>query len=278
MEEIKQPANQITVTPIGRIVSDVAAEQDLPLQGVEATAVIEPAYTDALDGIERHSHVHLLVWLHHASRDKLKVVPRRVHGDSPEKGVFGLRSPSRPNPIGLITTRLLERSGNSLRLENVDAVDGTPILDIKPYSTGWDCVFSARNNSTYSVYSKLSKENALADMLRQAANFHGDRCVGVSIGVRAAYAAAMRLRCDLQDKELKITANARGCIADALQALCSAGNKRFSHPGVDGEIVFERLGATLRLVVTDKKFHTVDEVLAAEDEDVFSVIELDGGT
>ena len=249
----------------------------MPLQGVQAEALIYPEYAEALDGIDRHSHVHVLVWLHHASRDRLKIVSGRVKADLPAKGVFGIRSPVRPNPIGLITTRLLARAGNLLSLENVDAVDGTPIVDIKPYSTGWDCVFSARNNSTYFVYSKLSKKEALADMLRQAANFHGDKCVGVCIGVRAAYVAAMRFQCDLQDKELTIVANTRGCIADALQSLCSSGNKRFSHPGGDGEIIFERLGAKLRLVVIDKKFSSVDEVLAVEDEEVFSAIEFSEG-
>lgn len=277
MDDISQPSTTIQLRPVGRIISPVSNERDMPLQGVEAEALILPEYAEALGGIDRHSHVHLLVWLHHASRDRLKTVSGRVKVDRPARGVFSLRSPVRPNPIGLVTTRLLAREGSLLRLENVDVVDGTPILDIKPYSTGWDCVFSARNNSTYFTYSNLSKQEALADMLRQAANFHGDRCVGVCIGVRAAYVAAMNFQCDLQDKDLTIVANTRGCIADALQSLCSAGNKRFSHPGGDGEIIFERLGAKLRLVVTDKKFSSVNEVMTAEDEEVFSAIEFREG-
>ncbi|HEX21428.1 MAG TPA: tRNA (N6-threonylcarbamoyladenosine(37)-N6)-methyltransferase TrmO, partial [Actinobacteria bacterium] len=155
---------------IGKIVSPIIDTAKMPLQGVEAQAHIEAKFTDTLDGIDKHSHVFVLCWMDQARRDRLKVIPRRHGGENQAKGVFALRSPARPNPISLNTTRLLKREENILYLENIDMVDGTPIIDIKPYSTGWDCIFSAHNNSTYNTYSKMPAADVLADMLRQAGN------------------------------------------------------------------------------------------------------------
>lgn len=260
------------IKAIGKIVSSAKESGDIPLQGLPAEAHIFPEFSEALDGIDDHSHVFVICWMHLADRRRLKVVPKRVSADLPPKGVFALRSPVRPNPIALCPTRLLGRDGNTLYLENIDMIDGTPIIDIKPYSIGWDCIFSARNNSTYEVYSKMRTEDALDDMLRQAANFHGDRCVGVSIGVRAAYAALNHFQCDLQNKNFTVNARVRGCIADALQSLFGIGNKRFSHGEPEDTIIISKNGRRLILKITKDKFENVDEVLAAPDDKLFSVI------
>ncbi len=259
---------------IGRIVSPAKDSSALPLQGVGAQAHIFEEYAAGLDDIDDHDHIWILAWLHEAGRDRLKVVPKRVKADSPPKGVFALRSPTRPNPIGLTASRLLKREGNILFLEHVDFIDGTPIIDIKPYSVGWDSIFSAKNNSSFATYAKMDAADAFADMLRQAANFHGDACVGVAIGMRAAYAAMNHFQCDLQTKSLKAAAAVRGCIADAVQGLLQAGNKRFQkiEPPA-GKIVFEMDGRRLTLTVTPEKFESVDAVLAAPDERIFSRID-----
>lgn len=258
---------------IGRIVSPATDSGAIPMQGVGAEAHIFDEYSAALDDIDEHSHIWILCWLHEANRDRLKVVPRRTKADSPPKGVFSLRSPVRPNPIGLTATRLLKREGNVLFLEHIDFIDGTQIIDIKPYSVGWDSIFSARNNSTYSTYAKMDVGDVYDDMLRQAGNFHGDVCIGTTIGMRAASLAMNHFKCDLQTKSLKVTVAARGCIADAVQGLTQAGNKRFTRlePPV-GEIVFEKDGARLELTVTPAKFASVEAVLAAPDDEVFSRI------
>ena len=259
---------------IGRIVSPAKDSGALPLQGVDAQAQIFDEYAAALDDIDDHSHIWILAWLHEAGRDRLKVVPKRVKTDSPPKGVFALRSPTRPNPIGLTASRLLKREGNILFLEHIDFIDGTPIIDIKPYSVGWDSIFSAKNNSTYTTYAKMDPADAYADMLRQAANFHGDACIGVAIGMRAANLAMNHFQCNLQTKSLKATAAARGCIADAVQGLMQAGNKRFFRiEPPTGEIVFEMDGRRLALTVTPDKFDSVDAVLAAPDERIFTTVE-----
>ena len=261
---------------VGRVVSPARDSGSLPLQGVPAEAHIFAEYADALDDLDEHSHIWLLCWLHEADRDRLKVAPKRIKVDSPPKGVFSLRSPVRPNPIGLTAARILGREGNVLYLDHVDFIDGTPIVDIKPYSVGWDSIFSARNNSTYGTYAKMAVEDVYDDMLRQAANFHGDCCIGVAIGMRAAHLAMRHFKCDLQTKSLKATAAARGCIADALQGLMQAGNKRFFKiEPPTGEIVFELDGRRLKLTVTRDKFESVDAVLAAPDEKVFIAREAD---
>lgn len=259
---------------IGEISAGINETADLPLQGANAAARVYPEFAAALDTIEVHSHIWLLVWLHQADRDRLSVVPKRVKSNTKERGVFALRSPVRPNPIGLTAARLLGREENTLYLDHVDFVDGTPIVDIKPYSVGWDSIFCARNNSTYETYKKMPIEEVYADMLRQAANFHGDTCVGVTLGMRAAHVAMRHFACDLQAKELSVVAGVRGCTADAVQGLMQAGNKRFSRPEPpDDTLTFTKDGETLLVEITQERFRSVDDVLAAPDEAVFSRIE-----
>lgn len=97
---------------------------------------IEPRYEPMLDGIEGFSHIQVLYWPHllePGGRALEKVHPRR-RADIPKQGVFATRSPARPNPLLLSTVRLLAREGATLRVQGLDAVDGSPILDIKPYA------------------------------------------------------------------------------------------------------------------------------------------------
>ncbi|MFC1916759.1 tRNA (N6-threonylcarbamoyladenosine(37)-N6)-methyltransferase TrmO [Chloroflexota bacterium] len=109
--------------------------------GLVSEIVIDSRLTEALDGLEEFSHIIVLYWMHRAtSREApLKIHPR---GDQelPLTGFFATRSPNRPNPIGKATARLLQRQGNILRVQGLDAIDGTPIIDIKPYIPGYDSV------------------------------------------------------------------------------------------------------------------------------------------
>ena len=90
-------------------------------------------YTEALDGIEKLTHINVLYWMHWLTendRGKLKVHPRGDM-DRPLTGVFATRSPVRPNPIGLTRVELLKREGNVLFVKGLDALDGSPVIDIK---------------------------------------------------------------------------------------------------------------------------------------------------
>lgn len=121
--------------PVGRVESPLTDPASAPKQGdegaPEATVVIEPQFAPALDGIELGDELLVLTWLDRADREVLNVHPR---GDSsrPRTGVFATRSPHRPNPIGLHRVRVLAIEADRLRVADLEALDGTPVLDLKP--------------------------------------------------------------------------------------------------------------------------------------------------
>jgi tRNA-Thr(GGU) m(6)t(6)A37 methyltransferase TsaA len=126
--------------PVGFVRSPLTARENAPKQGSEgapqAFVEIDRAFVQALDGIVAGSEIILLTWLHQGDRDTLRVHPR---GDpqKPLRGVFATRSPDRPNPIGLHRLRVLEIvESRRLRVEPLEAIDGTPVVDIKPVLSG----------------------------------------------------------------------------------------------------------------------------------------------
>jgi tRNA-Thr(GGU) m(6)t(6)A37 methyltransferase TsaA len=129
----------IELTPIGRVESPLTDPASAPMQGDEgapdAWLVFEPDVLEALDGIQVGDDVLVLTWLDRARRDVLRVHPR---GDlsRPEQGVFSTRSPHRPNPIGLHRVQVAEIDGERVRVRNLEALDGTPIVDVKPVLSG----------------------------------------------------------------------------------------------------------------------------------------------
>jgi tRNA-Thr(GGU) m(6)t(6)A37 methyltransferase TsaA len=123
------------VTPIGTVDSVLTDRADAPRQGdegaPEAWIVVDRSYAPALDGIRAGDRIVLLTWLHLADRDVLQTHPRN-DTTLPEQGVFATRSPDRPNPIGLHPVDVLEVDGCRLRVSPLEAIAGTPVLDIKP--------------------------------------------------------------------------------------------------------------------------------------------------
>jgi tRNA-Thr(GGU) m(6)t(6)A37 methyltransferase TsaA len=124
-----------TVRPIGRVESSLTSTADAPRQGDEgapdAYLILDAEVQTGLEGIAAGDEVVLLTWLHKANRNVLRVHPR---GDlsRPEAGVFSTRAPSRPNPIGLHRVRVLDIDGPRLHVSGLEAIDGTPIIDVKP--------------------------------------------------------------------------------------------------------------------------------------------------
>jgi tRNA-Thr(GGU) m(6)t(6)A37 methyltransferase TsaA len=120
---------------VGRVESPLSDPSLAPRQGDEgapdAWLVLDPAVRDAARDLETGSLVILLTWLDRASRDVLAVHPRD-DASRPLTGVFSTRSQDRPNPIGLHTVRIAEIDGDRIRVHHLEALDGTPILDIKP--------------------------------------------------------------------------------------------------------------------------------------------------
>ena len=123
------------VVPIGRVESPLTDKATAPKQGregsPEAWLVFEPAILEGLDGIAAGDEVILLTWLDRADRDVLRVHPRD-DVNNPMRGVFGTRSADRPNPIGLHPIQIIEIDGNRVRVRDLEALDGTPIIDVKP--------------------------------------------------------------------------------------------------------------------------------------------------
>jgi tRNA-Thr(GGU) m(6)t(6)A37 methyltransferase TsaA len=124
----------IQVEPIGRVESELKDLASAPRQAdegaPEAWLVFEPHVAEGLRGIQPGNEVVLLTWLDRAHRDVLVVHPR---GDTsrPLEGVFSTRSPHRPNPVGLHRVEVAEVDGLRVRIRNLEAIDGTPIIDVK---------------------------------------------------------------------------------------------------------------------------------------------------
>jgi len=138
----------MTLKAIGIIRNEVKRkpESEYSWQEIVSEIVVDSSLTEALDALEEFSHIIVLYWMHQVTTTTQ--LPCRIHprGNSelPLVGRFATRSPHRPNPIGKTTVKLLERQGNILKVKGLDAIDGTPVIDIKPYLPGYDSVADAR--------------------------------------------------------------------------------------------------------------------------------------
>ncbi|MGH2826141.1 MAG: tRNA (N6-threonylcarbamoyladenosine(37)-N6)-methyltransferase TrmO [Actinomycetota bacterium] len=130
---------RLLLKPIGTVESPLIDRESAPKQGREgspdAWLNFEPAVKEGLEDVRVGEQVIVLTWLDRAQRDVLRVHPR---GDTtiPEHGVFSTRSPDRPNPIGLHLVEVLAIEGQRVKVNNLEALDGTPILDLKPRIEG----------------------------------------------------------------------------------------------------------------------------------------------
>lgn len=123
------------LTPIGQVESPLEDPETAPKQGDEgapdAWLVLDPAFVAGLDGLAAGDELLVLTWLDRASREVLAVHPRG-NLSRPRQGVFATRSPDRPNPIGLHRVEIAAIAGARLRVRNLEALNGTPLLDLKP--------------------------------------------------------------------------------------------------------------------------------------------------
>jgi tRNA-Thr(GGU) m(6)t(6)A37 methyltransferase TsaA len=129
-----------TLRPVGTIRTEFTRRVGTPIQSAVApdsrgTVEVFPEFEEALQDLEGFSHLFLIYIFHRAGPATLRCIP---YLDDTPRGVFATRAPSRPNPIGLSVVRLLERQGNILKIAEVDILDGTPLLDIKPFVPHYD--------------------------------------------------------------------------------------------------------------------------------------------
>lgn len=137
----------IKFSEIGKAMTEFESVDGVPLQGYgisdsRGTIVLFDDYAEGLQDIEGFSHLYLLFHLHRSNNHSLKVKPFL---DTQERGVFATRSPRRPNPLGLTIVQLERREKNVLHVRGLDLLNGTPIIDIKPYIQAFDNVQGTRD-------------------------------------------------------------------------------------------------------------------------------------
>ena len=140
MREKDDQSKEIAYIPIGIIHSPFKEPKGTPIQpataeGIAGRVEVFPQYTEGLKDIEGFSHLILIYHFHVAKKASLQEKPFM---DNEKRGIFAIRAPSRPNPIGISVVRLVSVEGNILHIKDVDILDSTPLLDIKPYVPEFD--------------------------------------------------------------------------------------------------------------------------------------------
>jgi tRNA-Thr(GGU) m(6)t(6)A37 methyltransferase TsaA len=126
--------------PIGVVRSRVTEPVDLDWGKVESRVVLEPGLRAGLRGLEQFSHVLVVAWLHGAAFDPARHLVRRPRGlaELPELGIFAQRAKDRPNPLGVTVVKLVSVEPDGITVRGLDAIDGTPVLDLKPHFPVFD--------------------------------------------------------------------------------------------------------------------------------------------
>lgn len=130
---------KIEIKPLGKAKNSIKKPTLSGWDKVVTKIVIDKKYKEGLDGIENYSHIIVVYWMNMEKECHLKHHPQGKK-DIPYIGIFACRCPQRPNPIAISTVKLLSRKGNVLQVKGLDILDGTPILDIKPYTPQYDLV------------------------------------------------------------------------------------------------------------------------------------------
>ncbi len=128
------------IEPIGVVRSPVVDDVDAGWGDVVSTIEVVPRLADGLEGLDGFSHLLVIFFMHRSSFDPARDLRRRPRGraDMPLLGIFSQRAKHCPNPIGVTAVRLLQVEGNVIRVQGLDAIDGTPVLDLKPYAPVFD--------------------------------------------------------------------------------------------------------------------------------------------
>lgn len=206
----------IILNPIGIVESTITSCDVMPVGGIQGRVRVFPPYVGALERIEEYSHLWILTWFHQAPRDVLTVIPSKVNPLSDKFGVFALRSPTRPNPIALTLVTLERVHQNTLYVTDLDAIDGSPVIDIKPYFEH-DTIFSPRAPNI-----RPFMENALKKtLLKQAFIHHGEMCSDLLIAIRMALIADRELG-SIKSQDMHVQVFGSLCLADTIQGLCRA--------------------------------------------------------
>lgn len=214
--------NAVTMRPIGIVKNSNTVTGEIPLWGQEKTVIeVFPEYEGALLRMEEHSHFWILSWFDRARRDLVSVRPERINPDIPEYGVFGIRTPARPNPIALSLVKLDKIERNKLYVIGFDAISDTYILDIKPYYEQ-DVIFSPRAPFLRPVQFQKRYDY----MFKLAINQHQEDCLDLRLAIRMGLIAEQEFG-KLNSPDLLLEVTGSRCLGDVLQGLSRA---RLSNP------------------------------------------------
>ena len=252
----------------------------MPPFGVPARVELFQEYEPGLRHLEKHTHLWVIAWLHEAERHRLQVTPRgvRVQDETTLHGVFAVRSPTRPNPLALTAARIERIEGNIVWVDRLDFIEGTPIIDLKPYFRSRDAIHSARSAS---IGQPDSRQAMLMSILGQAEHFHGERCGGLALAARIiehlrsvflGYAEIFGYSVTLPEGS--------GCLIDSVIGLSGVSfgektlkfhrQKTIQFSGQKKSYVYQLLEPGRRW--GDWEALTWEGVLALEDADLFSLI------
>jgi tRNA-Thr(GGU) m(6)t(6)A37 methyltransferase TsaA len=255
---------------IGVVRSQVRERKAMPSFGAPASVEVFPEFRNGLHRMEKHSHIWVLAWLDQAERELLQVTPRGVSDAGPEglHGVFAVRSPARPNPIGLTAAQVLRVRDGTVDVDLLDFLDGTKVIDIKPYFSSRDIIFSASN---VQIGRPSSREAMRDSLLRQALRFHGERCPDLALAARIVEHfrfEALRMN---EPEEWRITVPLnRGCLIDAFIGITRAtpgrGGLQF---GVEDAVQIRHGKAVFVYRLNAASPGDYDSVSAAPDADIF---------
>ncbi len=134
---------EIKIKPIGFVKNKVKGQRFGNWGDVVSEIILDKEYNHALDGIEDYSHVNVVFWMNEVKTCKIKHRPQG-NEEVPIVGIFACRCPARPNPIGITAVNLLGRKNNIIKVKGLDVINGTPIIDIKPYTPQYDYVKTAK--------------------------------------------------------------------------------------------------------------------------------------
>ncbi len=269
--------------PIGVVRSPVTDTHQMPPLGVPADVEIYDKYAGGLLGVEGNSHVVIVSWMHLANRRTLQL--DRIGPDNVpmQKGVFAVRSPARPNPLAISTARLLKIEGRKLRLERFDMIDGTQVVDVKGYTRGSDCVFSARSFWDLIRPSQLKPGRLFELVLAPAVDFHGGTCPGVVAAAKLVEHAAWHWDIPPHDDSLSFTVGqmgiendrcGKGCLVDTVIASTGAsfGNGRLAMVAGD-DVAAHWNGRNFTYRTRWAKEDAAEAMLGRTAEDLFQIEE-----
>lgn len=232
-----------------------------------AQIIIKPEYAPALKNLEYNSHIWVICLYNPKDKEELQVKPRRVDHSLGLFGTLALRTPNHPNPLGLTLVRLIKIEGNVVHVDKLDAFDGTPVIDIKPYYEH-DIILSP----TMPDIRHTNPEQREIALLELAINYHQDKCFGMALAIKMILAVEA-LGIKTSDDSTVLNVKGGACLADNLQGLCRA---RLSNPcrftfTLSREVCVVWTDPTRTVTVTTKPDvpRTFDEVMAKSPNDLF---------